>query len=430
MENITIKGTPKSGLVGSTLGFFIGFTAVVTIGATIKFFKPGLQGTGISDALIGLLVASPNLSGSLLRIPFAAWSDSIGGKKPLLVLLVISVIGMGGLVIVGFIIYPLGITSVHYGLLLALGFLSGCGLATFSVGISQTSYWFPQKEQGKALGLYGGIGNTAPGIFSLVLAIILPVFGLGGSYLTWFIVLLSGTILYEIVGRDAWSFQLENQGLKFEDAEAIAREKGQELFPSHKIIESLKISGKISNTWLLVGLYFTSFGGFIALSAWFPTYWSTFHGVDNLALVLTALFIIIGSIARVFSGSLADRFSGSRVTLAGITSIIIGGSIMMFAGPGNVLLAVLAMVIITTGMGIVNAGVFKLVPKAIPKAVGGAAGWIGGLGAFGGFVIPPTMGLFVDLLGSPGYSAGFVVFIVLGIVSLMFLQLIKRSKVD
>ena len=37
--------------------------------------------------------------------------------------------------------------------ILFFGFLSGCGIATFSVGIGQTSYWFPQKKQGNALGL-------------------------------------------------------------------------------------------------------------------------------------------------------------------------------------------------------------------------------------------------------------------------------------
>jgi NNP family nitrate/nitrite transporter-like MFS transporter len=53
--------------------------------------------------------------------------------------------------------------------LLALATLCGCGIATFSVGIGQVSYWFPRSEQGRALGTYAGIGNTAPGIFSFLL---------------------------------------------------------------------------------------------------------------------------------------------------------------------------------------------------------------------------------------------------------------------
>lgn len=80
--------------------------------------------------------------------------------------------------------------------------------------------------------------------------------------------------------------------------------------------------------------------------------------------------------------------------------------------PGVILLAV--------GMGTANAAVFKIVPQAVPKAVGGAAGWVGGLGAFGGFAIPPTLGFAVRDLGEVGYAIGFVVFVFL---ALLFLSL-------
>jgi NNP family nitrate/nitrite transporter-like MFS transporter len=65
-------------------------------------------------------------------------------------------------------------------------------------------------------------------------------------------------------------------------------------------------------------------------------------------------------------------------------------------------------------MGIGNAAVFKMVPKYVPHAVGGASGWVGGLGALGGFVIPPILGAFVDVLGPAGYARGFFVYVVLG----------------
>jgi NNP family nitrate/nitrite transporter-like MFS transporter len=70
--------------------------------------------------------------------------------------------------------------------------------------------------------------------------------------------------------------------------------------------------------------------------------------------------------------------------------------------------------------------VFKLVPKYSPKAVGGAAGIVGGLGAFGGFVIPPLMGLFVKVNGSRGYALGFVVFLVLALLSLALFFILHR----
>src|SRR5512132_621643 len=87
-------GTPARGLAGATLGFFIGFAAVSLFGPTAKSLK-GILGLGPLE--VGILVAAPSLSGSLLRIPFSAWVDTTGGKKPFLVLLLLSIIGMAGL---------------------------------------------------------------------------------------------------------------------------------------------------------------------------------------------------------------------------------------------------------------------------------------------------------------------------------------------
>jgi NNP family nitrate/nitrite transporter-like MFS transporter len=90
--------------------------------------------------------------------------------------------------------------------------------------------------------------------------------------------------------------------------------------------------------------------------------------------------------------------------------------------------AVAGALLLALGMGFANAAVFKLVPRYSPTAVGGAAGIVGGLGAFGGFVIPPVMGLFVRNLGRDGYAMGFVVFLGLSLVALPLLALLHRQK--
>jgi NNP family nitrate/nitrite transporter-like MFS transporter len=69
--------------------------------------------------------------------------------------------------------------------------------------------------------------------------------------------------------------------------------------------------------------------------------------------------------------------------------------------------------------------VFKVVPQEVPKAVGGAAGWIGGLGAFGGFAIPPMMGAIVRIWGLHGYAQGFVVYIALALLALILVYALK-----
>ena len=79
-------------------------------------------------------------------------------------------------------------------------------------------------------------------------------------------------------------------------------------------------------------------------------------------------------------------------------------------------------------MGIANAAVFKLMPQYVNEAVGGAAGWIGGLGAFGGFVIPPILGAIVRSQGDTGYASGFVIFVVLTMVSLAMALSLKSTR--
>ena len=79
------------------------------------------------------------------------------------------------------------------------------------------------------------------------------------------------------------------------------------------------------------------------------------------------------------------------------------------------------------GMGMSNAAVFKIVPQEIPQAVGGASGWVGGLGAFGGFAIPPVISLFVKGPGDIGYAQGFAVFVALAGISLIMAHLLKRT---
>ena len=195
-----VRGNLNQALLAATLGFFFGFAAVALFGPTAKKFKDILD---LSPAAVGLLVAAPALSGSLLRIPFSAWVDTDGGRKPFLWLMSLSVVGMGGLVGVVVFLYPDNLTPGFYPLLIFLGVLSGSGIATFSVGISQVSYWFPQHRQGWALGTYAGAGNLAPGIFSFLIPVVLSGFGLAIAYIAWLAMLIVGTGLYFVIGKNA-----------------------------------------------------------------------------------------------------------------------------------------------------------------------------------------------------------------------------------
>ncbi|MHB8855345.1 MAG: MFS transporter [Bellilinea sp.] len=421
--NMKIRGTPGQGLFGATLGFFIGFAAVALFGPTAAAIK---QTLGLTPLQVGFLVAMPSLSGSLLRIPFAAWVDTAGGRKPFLVLLTTSIVGMLGLAVLITLYYPDRLTPAMTPLLFVLGALVGCGIATFSVGIAQVSYWFPKARQGTALGTFAGIGNLAPGIFSFLLPLALVNFGMSGSYLIWLSLLVLGTLGYAVAGRNAPYFQAMAQGNTPEQAVEIGRQHGQEMFPQGRLRDSLVKSAQTWKTWMLVVIYFTTFGGFIALTSWLPTYWREFFGQQAvIAGTLTAIYSITASVLRVFGGRIADKLGGEKTTILSLWVMLAGAILMTFSQ--NFLLSIFAVIIMAVGMGVGNAAVFKLVPQYVPQAVGGASGWVGGLGAFGGFTIPPILGAMVSVQGSAGYSAGFGLFVGFGIIALALAFVLKKA---
>lgn len=417
------KGTPQQGLVGATVAFFIGFAAVSLFGPTAKKLQDVM---GLTPTMVGFLVAVPSLSGSLLRIPFAAWVDTTGGRKPILILLAASIVGMAGLTALMLLLYPHGMTAGLYPLLLVLGILSGCGIATFSPGIGQVSYWFPQARQGAALGTYAGVANLAPGIFSLLLPVALATLGLAYSYLVWLLLLIAGTVLYVFAGRNAWYFQARAQGADPAQARALAQAQGQELFPARSTRESLVISARVGKTWFLVAIYFATFGGFIALTSWLPTYWTAFFGVSAVAAgAYTALYSISASVFRVLGGGVADRLGGERTVQAALAAMLSGALLMSISHAAA--LSIAATLIMALGMGVANAAVFKLVAKEVPQAVGGASGWVGGLGAFGGFALPPILSVFVRTQGQGGYATGFLIYVAVALIALVLAWTLSRS---
>ena len=156
----------------------------------------------------------------------------------------------------------------------------------------------------------------------------------------------------------------------------------------------------------------------------------TYFGLNmKVAGLLTALYSILTSLTRIYGGKVADKNGGEITTIVSLGIALIGAICMTFAS--TMTLAIIGIILLAIGMGVANAAVFKIVPNAVPEAMGGASGWIGGLGALGGFLIPPVMASFLNRSGFAGYSQGFSVFIVLIIVAIgviaLFQALQKKS---
>lgn len=425
MNAIKIKGSPARGLAAATLGFFFGSAAISLFGPSATKLNEVME---LSPSMLGLLVAIPTLSGSLLRIPFGASVDENGGRKSFLWLMILSVIGLAGLSLLLTTHYPDNMEGTYW-LILLFGCLSGCGVATFSVGAGQTSYWYPKNKQGFALGIFGGFGTLGAGVFALILPVLLQSVGFVSAYHIWTVFMILGTILYAVISCNAYFFQYRTKGFNEDESKKMATEAGQELFPAGNMKQSLIISAKIPETWILVIAYFVTFGGFMALTAWLPTYWQKTHGLSaTQAGLYTAVYACLAALLRIPGGSISDRIGGLKVSMFAIA--LLGSVSIIMAFSSNWILSGICTLVIAVAFGLNNAAIMKLVPVYVSKSVGGASGWVGGLGAFGGFVIPPVLGKVVDVMGITGYYRGFFTFTVLSIIVLLILYfgLVVRNK--
>jgi NNP family nitrate/nitrite transporter-like MFS transporter len=416
-----VRGTRQQALWLATLGFFGGFAGVSIFGPLVPKFKDLM---GLSPVAAGVLAAIPTLTGSLLRIPFGAAVERSGGRKPFLILLAVTNIGVASLMLLLATSYPDRMAG-KYPLLLLLGVLIGCGIATFSVGIGQVSYWFRKSEQGGALGVYAGLGNTSPGLSTMLLPVAVGSLGILGAYSVWFAVLLAITLTYAVFIKDAPWFQLRARGIDV-PTDQLADLGGGELRPAGRAVTGLRHASTIPATWILVFFYFLSFGGFLAFTSWLPTFWTSMYGTSlREAGLLTAGFSLLSALIRVPGGLLSDRVS-IRYALAGNFLLMLAGSVVLsFASAFTT--SLLATLAVGAGMGLQNAIVFKLLPRYVPDAVGGASGWIGGLGALGGFVIPPVMGLVTGAVGgTAGYARGFLPFAALVLIALPVVARLNR----
>jgi NNP family nitrate/nitrite transporter-like MFS transporter len=175
--------------------------------------------------------------------------------------------------------------------------------------------------------------------------------------------------------------------------------------------------------WVLGLFYFLTFGGFVAMSVYLPTFLVDAYGLARGDAALRAAgFTVVATLGRPLGGVLADRWGGAPV-LNGSFVLVALLAILLAFQPGMVWITV-AFLTIAAAFGLGNGAVFKLVAQAFPKETGAVTGLVGAAGGLGGFFPPILMGIVRDLTG--GYEIGFMLLseIALGclIVNLLVLQ--------
>ena len=199
--------------------------------------------------------------------------------------------------------------------------------------------------------------------------LIISFWGLWAAYLVSIAIVVGGIILYFFLGHNAPYFQFRRHGVARDAARVAATAKGQELFPQDNAFKTLAAAARKWRTWPLVVLYFTTFGGFLALTAWLPIYWQTyFHSTHWTAVLLTAGFSLLASLIRVPGGGWADSRGGETVAVASLAVLLLGALLMTLSSTFAV--AVVGEVLVAIGMGVNNAAVFWMVPQLCSRSRG------------------------------------------------------------
>ncbi len=266
----------------STAAFTVCF-AVWTIFAII-----GIQiqrNLGLTDTQLGLLVGTPILTGSLVRLILGIWSDQYGGRM-VFFFTMLSAAAMTALLTLAYD-YPTF-------LLAALGV--GIAGGSFSVGVAYVAKWFPKDKQGTALGIFGA-GNVGAAVTKLAAPMVMATYGWHAVPLIWAAALALVAVIFFVMTK--------------EDPDSVQRRAaGRKPEPLSAMLEPLKNV----QVWRFSLYYFFVFGGFVALALWLPHYLIGVYGLSIASAgVIGAAYSIPASVFRAYGGHLADKFGARRV---------------------------------------------------------------------------------------------------------------------
>ncbi|WP_431275741.1 MFS transporter [Variovorax ureilyticus] len=342
----------------------------------------------LSPAQKGLMLSVPIIAGALMRFPLGVLAQYIGRKKATLVEM--------GLIAVAMLF---GFFMVHsFNDLLAMGVLLGIAGASFGVALSLGSGWFPPQHKGLAMGLVGA-GNVGTAVSVLVAPPLAQWLGWQSVYGIAAVAILVPMIVMIVFAKEPPDV----------DSHASLREHIACLFEK--------------DGWVFSLIYGVTFGGFIGLTTFLPSYYYDQFGVSKVqAGQLTMLAAFMGAAVRVIGGWISDRWGGVNTLTLVLLAVAVALVLVGFSS-GSLAITTLLLIACFAALGAGNGALFQLVPLRWPATTAVAGSMIGEIGALGGGLVPNAMGLSKQYLGS--YTWGFVFFAVLSLVMLGVMRVMQ-----
>jgi MFS transporter, NNP family, nitrate/nitrite transporter len=392
----------RRNLIWSIVAEHIGFSVwlIWSIVAT-KLPAAGFHYT--TDELFQL-VAIPGLIGSLMRFPYTFAVTTFGGRNWTIFSAAVLFIPTMGLA------YFVSRPDTPFWMMLLVASTAGLGGGNFASSMANISFFYPDRMKGWALGLNAAGGNIGVSSVQLLTPILMGVglFSLyqatpvGGMYLQNAGLMWIVPLIVAVTGAIYFMNNLTSAKSSFADQLAIIGRK---------------------HTWIMSFIYIGTFGSFIGYSAAFPLLIKT--QFPSITIAIAFLGPLVGSLSRPFGGLLADKVGGAIVTFwnfiamaAATIGVLYFVGIKDFAG----FLAMFLILFVTTGIG--NGSTYRMIPsifreenlrkfrgqgeagralalKAARIESGAALGFIGAIGACGGYLIPSGFGKSIAITGGP-----------------------------
>ncbi len=393
----------------STFAFTICFavwTIFSIIGVQIK------SDLDLNDTEFGFLIGLPILVGSLIRLALGIWTEQIGGRVTMLIVMVSSSIATWLLAYA---------TTYEMFLVAALGV--GISGGAFAVGVAYVADFAPPAWKGTALGIFG-MGNVGAAVTKFAAPFVMVAFGWTVVAQVWAVGILVTAIAFYVLSKNEPSLQARRR--------SGARPRS--------FVEQLKPLAQLQ-VWRFSLYYFFVFGAFVALALWLPRYYVGVYGLDiRVAGMLGAAYSIPGSVFRVFGGVLSDRIGARKVMYLTFLVCVISTFLLSYPATDYVVHGIRGDIAFSFGIGIVpftiltfvlgffmslgKAAVYKHIPVYFPNDVGAVGGVVGMIGGLGGFILPVAFGFMNDATGV--WTSCFMLLFVLVAVALVWMHVAIR----
>ncbi|BFO22006.1 hypothetical protein SHKM778_83940 [Streptomyces sp. KM77-8] len=286
------------------------------------------------------------LVGAVVRVPYTFAVALFGGRNW-------TVISAALLLVPTVAAFAVMEPGTSYSTFLLVGLLAGIGGGNFASSMTNINAFFPLRKKGWALGLNAGGGNIGVPVIQLAALAIIGASGGPRVLLGLYIPLIVAAAVLAARYMDNLASVRNDTGA----AQDAARDP---------------------HTWIMAFLYIGTFGSFIGYSfAFGQVLQSQFDRTPLEAAYVTFVGPLLGSLIRPVGGSLADRYGGSRITLANFVAMGAATSVLIVASMrGSLALFTGAFVVLFVLTGLGNGSTYKMIPgifqaKALAKGLAG-----------------------------------------------------------